>query len=313
MADVNFLMLAARAGSTEAGRVRFAQLVIDLVGLKHPTVRDIRANPGDWGIDGFVGSLDDGDAVLVWQSKFFIGGVGKTQQQEIRESFESCISAAAKEGYRVSTWTLCVPESMDGPTAKWWDKWKKGKEADHDLVIELWEPAQFRQICRAPEAHAISEEYFGAGGTAAARELEAVPDPAHFDGMLFIDQLLAASIDPEPAKYEFFNAELLRREALDKTGGHAQKFLDGFQEELFSMWRHRWEAQRELEETSRLLPGLHSAVMSAIEQLHAAPASASDAVPMRLAHRKGAMHQVVETGRAGWVRDFESIVREHSE
>lgn len=51
--------------------------------------------------------------------------------------------------------------------------------------------------------------------------------------------------------------------------------------------------------------------MTAIEQLHAAPVAALDVVPMRLPHRKGVMHQVVETGRAGWVTAFRQIAEEH--
>jgi hypothetical protein len=32
---------------------------------------------------------------------------------------------------------------------------------------------------------------------------------------------------------------------------------------------------------------------------------------MHLVHRKGAMHQVVDAGRAGWVRDFRAIAEAH--
>ena len=125
--------------------------------------------------------------------------------------------------------------------------------------------------------------------------------------MLFIRQLLAAEIDPESARYEFFNAELLRQEVLDKVGDRGRAFLDSVQEELYGMWHQRWDAYVR-GAVDPLLPGLHSEVMTAIEQLHNAPASALDVVPMRLPHRKGAMHQVVETGRAGWIADFRQIV-----
>lgn len=311
MANVNFLLLAGRAGSKEAGRVRFAEMVVDLVNLIHGGVRDVYANPGDWGIDAFVGTLDEGESVLVWQSKFFIDGVRKTQQHEIRDSFTSCIEAAEREGYVVRAWTLCIPESMDGPTTKWWDGWKKRMQQQHGLVIEVWDPARFRELFRAPEAQAIAGEYFGAESVPRPRELEPVPPEKSFEGMLFIKQLLAARIDPEPAKYEFFNAELLWREALDKTGERARVFLDSLQEELHSLWSHRWQDHCSRKPANPLMPGLHSDVMAAIEQLHAAPASADDVVPIRLTHRKGSMHQVVETGRAGWIRDFRRLAKEH--
>jgi hypothetical protein len=289
----------------------FAQLVIDLVRLRHPTVRDIHANPGDWGIDAFVGTLDEGESVLVWQSKFFIDGVTSAQQAQVRESFESCVTAAKREGYRISAWTLCIPESMDGPTTKWWEKWKKKNELDHDLAIELWEPAFFRELFRAPEAQPIVDDYFGSGSRPRPLDLEPVPAGETFDAMLFIKQLVAAQIDPEPAKYEFFNAELLHRETLDKSGDRGKQFLESVQEELFSMWSHRWDAHCAKSPAEPLLSGLHSEVMSAIEQIHAALTASDDVVPMRLTHRKGSMHQVVETGRAGWIRDFRQLAEEH--
>jgi hypothetical protein len=311
MATVNFLMLQARAGTEEGARVRFAQLVVDVVKVLHGNVRDIRANPGDWGIDAFVGTLDEGESVMVWQSKFFINEVAKAQQTQIDESFASCMKAAEREGHVVRAWTLCIPRSMDGPTTKWWEGWRKEQEKKHSLVIELWEEARFREIFRAPQMELIAAEYFGAEPVSRVRELESPADAETFDEMLFIKQLVAAQLDPAPAKYEFFNAELLRREASDKSGERAQKFLDGLQEVLYGMWSHRWQASCERNAGDPLLPGLHSEVMSAIEQLHAAPASGDDVVPMHVAHRKGAMHQVVETGRAGWIREFRKLAEEH--
>jgi hypothetical protein len=310
MTSVNFLKLAAGAGGKPGGRLLFAQLVIDLVHLQHPSVRDVLENPGDWGIDGYVGSLDGGTSVLVWQAKYFIDGVKKAQQGQITESFDRCMKAAKENGFEVTAWTLCVPESMDGATSQWWGKWRKKMEAEHELIIDLWEPTKLRALLRAPEAKLILDEYFG-DGHARPRGLEPVPTDEEFSGMLFIKQLLAADIDPASARYEFFNAELLRQETLDKLGAPGRSFLDSVQEELFGMWHQRWAAYCAREAGNPLLPGLHSDVMTAIEQLHSAPVSALDAVPMRLPHRKGAMHQVVETGRAGWIRAFQRIAEEH--
>jgi hypothetical protein len=67
MANVNFFALVAKAGTKEGARPLFADLVVELVRLVNPAVRDVFANPGDWGIDAFVGTLAEGDAVAVWQ------------------------------------------------------------------------------------------------------------------------------------------------------------------------------------------------------------------------------------------------------
>lgn len=128
MSSVNFLKLAVDAGTEEGARPLFARLVIDLVHLQHPTVRDVLENPGDWGIDAYVGSLDGSKQVFVWQSKYFIHGVKKAQRPQIEESFDSLIKAADEQKFTVTAWTLCVPESMDGTTSTWWEQWKKKRE-----------------------------------------------------------------------------------------------------------------------------------------------------------------------------------------
>jgi hypothetical protein len=312
MTGVNFHTLITRAGTKEGARPLFARLAIELVDLVHRgAVRDIHANPGDWGMDAFVGTVDEGGSVLVWQSKYFIDGIGKVQADEIRESFESCLKAAEREGYTVTAWTLCTPEWMDGPTTKWWDTWKKRMETKYELEIDWWHPQKLTDLLGSPEGRRVYDDYFG-DGTAGARtplDLESPPEGLVFDEMLFIRQLIAAEVDPTPAKYEFFNADLLRREVIDKGDERGDRFLEGVQEELYSLWSHRWQ-KRCGEGGHPLLPGFHSDVKSAIETLHSS-AAATDVVPMRLVHRFGSMHQVVETGRAGWIRDFVAIVEAH--
>ncbi|MFC0109595.1 hypothetical protein [Kibdelosporangium aridum] len=105
-------------------------MIGQLVHAVRPGVaRMVAANPGGWGIDVFVGNL--GGVVTVWQSKYFMPEVaGKTHQAQIRESFDSAVTNAAKEGFALTQWILCVPSSMDGPMTKWWDTWKRKKERE---------------------------------------------------------------------------------------------------------------------------------------------------------------------------------------
>jgi hypothetical protein len=49
--------------------------------------------------------------------------------------------------------------------------------------------------------------------------------------------------------------------------------------------------------------------MAAIERRH--DGGRVEILPMHLIHRKGAMHQVVQAGRAGWVRDFHGLAEVH--
>ena len=80
--------------------------------------------------------------------------------------------------------------------------------------------------------------------------------------------------------------------------------------DLRSIWEDRFnKACAEPDGGDGLLPALHPEVMEAIERRH--DSGRLDVLPMHLIHRKGAMHQVVEKGSAGWVRDFRAIAEAH--
>ena len=71
---VDFREHRYRLGSDEAARTDFHRMLTSLIQVQHPTAIEVRANPGDWGIDTFVGSLVD--KVNIWQSKYFVDGLG---------------------------------------------------------------------------------------------------------------------------------------------------------------------------------------------------------------------------------------------
>lgn len=108
----------------EAGaRTRFQRLITDLVMAKVPNASEV-AYPGggDWGIDTYVGSLDDG--IVVWQSKFFTSW-GEPQQKQIRDSFKQVMTKADEHGFKVAAWPLCVPSILPPDVQKWFDGWKQ--------------------------------------------------------------------------------------------------------------------------------------------------------------------------------------------
>jgi hypothetical protein len=213
-APINFYALIAATGSKEGARARFQSLTAQLVGVQHPTVRQIQANPGDWGIDCFVGLLVD--IVAIWQAKFLIDGVGPDQQQEIRESFDQALAKARDEGYVVEAWTLCIPVSFDAKTTKWWDGWKRRKESDLGISIALWDETRLEALILAPDAAQIRANYFGVTDRPEIPVLP-LPEDIAYEEMPFIKQLNAAEIvEVESAKAQFFNAEIVRREVSDK-------------------------------------------------------------------------------------------------
>src|SRR5690242_12699106 len=106
----------------EAGaRERFEAFVVATVKSVRPAARPVRANPGDWGIDVYVGSLAQGQ-VGVWQAKFFLDEFDDSQKAQVREAYRSARKAAESEGYELIAWTLCIPQDLDGEAQQWWDE-----------------------------------------------------------------------------------------------------------------------------------------------------------------------------------------------
>jgi tetratricopeptide (TPR) repeat protein len=158
-ARINFAAHEVRTNA-QGARQDFEEMIGQLVHAVRPgVVRMVAANPGDWGIDVFVGDL--GGVVTVWQSKYFVPEVaGKAHQAQIRESFNSAVKNAAREGFTLTQWILCVPSSMDGPMTKWWDTWKRKKEREFGVVIDLWDETELRSLLISPDAEAVRRHYY---------------------------------------------------------------------------------------------------------------------------------------------------------
>jgi hypothetical protein len=295
-------------GGKEGARETFERLIAQLVRLQFRSVRRVQANPGDWGLDVFVGEIDG--VMSVWQAKFFIDGLGTAQQAQIRESFKQVLAQAAARGFTIDVWTLCIPADPDPTFLQWWSGWSKRQERETGIRVRLWDRTELEGLLLTPDAAHLRLAFLPAqrSGTGAPLPVQELPDDVEYEDMLFIKQLEAAQIhEHESAKQQFFNAELLAREVADKRVAEHVLALQSERADLRSIWEDRYNhacAQSGAEES--LLPTLHPEVMQAIERRH--DGARSEVLPMHLVHRKGAMHQVVEDGRAGWTRDFRSVV-----
>lgn len=307
---VNFYRLIGEGGKPDA-REKFQKLIAQLVRLRHGTARQIEANPGDWGIDVFVGEIDG--VISVWQAKFFIDGVDKVQHQQIRDSFKQVVKAADNEGFKLGAWTLCVPVSLSGPSSKWWAGWHKRQQRNHQIQIKLWDETELEHLLISPDADAIRESYFPSMENTTPPELQPIlslPSEIDYEETLFVKQLRAAEIgELNSAKRQFFNADLLSREVTDKGLKSEKSALANALAEVHALWEHRFIEKTEIDGSTDRLPGLYSSVMRSVERLH--KTNPGDVLRMSLVHRFGNMHLIVETGEAGWVRSFRSIATSH--
>lgn len=308
---IKFEFLIQRLGSREAARDAFEDLVEDIVALTHPDVQSVEANPGDWGIDAFVGQLTRGGEVFIWQSKYYIDEFGKTQQGDVRESYKSALAAAKANGYTVKGWTLCVPTTLDAPNTKWWQGWVK--RTNDGVVKELWDEGRLRRKLLADVASDIRNAYFApvfaieappSPASAPARKLETLVDDSAYGDALFVRQMLAAKLSETfEAREAYFNAEILTHEIQDKGLPEEEAALSNWRKRTAATWSKNFNDGLQVHEGEQL-PGLYRQVMDEIEQRHEAESAALRASPV---HGFGIMHQAVDSGRAGWVRGWRAI------
>jgi WD40 repeat protein len=154
---INFAVHEARAGQTGAP-ADFEQMLALLVQATSGEANIIFANPGDWGIDVLAGDLRG--AVTVWQAKFFIRGVGRSQHAQIRSSFQAALKAAADHRYTLERWVLCIPSSMDGPAMQWWQAWKACQQEETGVAVDLWDETALRELLLRPGAAEVRRHFY---------------------------------------------------------------------------------------------------------------------------------------------------------
>jgi hypothetical protein len=310
---INFYVHQIRAANAAGARDEFEQMLRDLVAVCHRGARLIAANPGDWGIDVVVGDL--ARQIVIWQAKYFLPVVTKGHQAQIRDSFSSAIAAAKKHGHQVRRWILCVPANMDAPTDKWWTGWKKRAEKASGVKIELWNEGELRERLISPDAANVRRHYYDLyQPTAEAQQappkvVPVQPDKeSALETALFIRQLREAGHKQvSSAKLQFFNAELLAREVVDKDVPAEVDALVEADATLHSIWEATYN-ESELDTNDPNMHSLHASVMSQIRGMGGSWPSALRSTPV---HRCGMMHRIVEDARAGWVSHWENVVAEH--
>lgn len=313
---IDFRTHLLRAGGDEAARIDFQRMISALVGATHPTATDVRPDPGDWGIDVFVGQLID--RISIWQSKYFYTSIGNSQKAQIRDSFDSAMKHASKYGYEVEAWTLCVACELSAPERRWWDnKVKKWQQLHPNLSIDLWDAPRLRRLLLAPEAVDVVEEFYPGNTTtttvpsppgALPISTEETPD---YSAALFVRQLRVAGLrELDSHRAAYFNADLLVR---DVEARAVAAELSAVREIDLGIMGH-WEDAVADPATAPTVSEYEASAKRLLVKVmdctrnYAAPPE----LPVRAAHVKGLMHRAVEEARAGWVHDWREVARRHA-
>lgn len=283
-------------------------MVVQLVAIDFPQVQNLRPLPGDWGIDGMVGELDD--VVSVWQAKYFIDRFDKSQKAQITRSLTRLLKKADDEGYRVTAWTLCVPVDLEPAAMKWWSALARRMKRDHGLLCELWSATQLKRRLLRHSSEGVRRYFFPTvDDKPEPREISELPDANSYEDSLFVAQLQAANVSQiDSAKVEFYNAEILVRDVSAKKDDAEISQLTTVRATVHSLWAHRYDDSCACHDGD-LLPGLHGNTMAAIENDY------NSGPPKRLrsrsVHHFGIAHQLCDAGKLGWVRNYQEIAAKH--
>ncbi|MFS0733842.1 hypothetical protein ABC304_17800 [Microbacterium sp. 1P10UB] len=311
---IDFRIHAIDAGSDDGGRVVFHRMLSALVGVEYPTATDIRADPGDWGMDVMAGSLVD--SILIWQSKYFYDKIGDSQKRQIRESFASAMAHAVKHGYRVDAWTLCVACEVSAPEKKWWDTKVREWSKEHPHVqFDLWDAPRLRRKLISPDADPVWAEFYGPDKDH-AHARQGVPtllppalsqeETPSYESALFVKQMLAAGITAmDSQRHAHFNADLLVRDITARSVPDQLAAVAEMDAALLGTWEDAVADPATSPSADDYEPSARRLFASVMKDIRTVAPPAE--LPLRAAHTRGLMHRIVEEARAGWVHDWQDV------
>jgi len=317
MIHVDLKLLISKAGTEEGARYLFQRLMASIVKIQHLDARQIRASPGDWGIDIIVGELAEHNSV--WQVKY-ITKIDASQRTNINESFDTLMKNAKKYHFTVDIWTLCIACDLSPQELKWWNKWSKDKAKQYGVNINLMTETDIRDILERRDAEHIKMGYFGQNPTTlqyfldafdqkSEREIMELPEPGLFSNALFIQKLNAAHItEVHSAKTQFFNAELLTQEIIDKGDFSEITSLKSLKEKLRSLWETRFIESFDLPDDKMSI--LYARVMQAIETQDKVSLNHRE-IKASLIHKQGMLHQLSNDCQVGWTKNFREEFKEY--
>ncbi len=300
---------------TEDGaRSVFAELMNQCVRSVYKNARAIRPDPGDEGIDTFVGEFDTD--LKVYQAKYFCDRIGQAQQNQIRESWKSCVDSSYFP--RLTLWTLCIPIEMSVEETRWWQSWVQKEVKKHGRQIELWTRTRFIAFSAKPEvervfAIALQRNHKHNSADAAldsmrslrSLNLRKLPNPGHLRNAIFVRKLERAGVDKHvAARGAFYNFELLRSYIEQGNNDAELAELEDLEEKVLDLWESAYNER----EPSELGRPFYAAVDRLIENED--QRKLRTWLPAQMIHKKGAIHFWADACQAGWTADFEAIGKE---
>tara|TARA_R110000868_G_scaffold627_5_gene4445 strand:+ start:28390 stop:29337 length:948 start_codon:yes stop_codon:yes gene_type:complete len=271
----------------------------------------IKCNPGDDGIDIFVGDFTD--PIEVYQCKCFFFEIGEIQKKQIRDSFKK---ARTSTNFKMKKWCLCVPKSLTIEEMKWWSSWKKTNEKKFNIDIELFDSVRLLNLIRKnkidleifdEEERLLLTEILAILEKKEERlkEILSVPEDEDYTERIFALKLKSAKIEDNMEIYnkQFFNAEILTKEVQSKNIESDIKELKNLKDSIQEMWLTQYLMYDDENDGNKLL-GIINSRIEDFSYYHL-----KTVLSVSVSEKKGILHQLADECTVGWVKKYKERLK----
>lgn len=147
----------------EGASTVFEKMCGDLLNAEDPAITPIRANPGDEGIDMLS---NNNNRHTVYQCKYFVDQIEKSQKDQIRRSYNK---ARNYFGNNLEEWILIIPKDLDVKEHEWFQKWANKNQKSDGVKITYWGTPRLTNLLG--NFSWVEDKYFQSGQVTILKEI----------------------------------------------------------------------------------------------------------------------------------------------
>jgi hypothetical protein len=299
----------------EGSRGIFEDACAKAFSAKYKDAFPIECNPGDEGIDVYIG--DFSNPIEVYQCKCFFYTIEEVQKTQIRASFKKAIES---KSYKMKKWCLCVPKSLTIDETSWWTTWSNSIAAKHKIEIELFDETKLLRLIKETDIHLeifdeeelqLLTEILTILETKEQRlkEIFSVPEEIDYNERIFSLKLKSANIDENLDVYnkQFFNAEILTKEVQSKGIEDEIKELVSLKNTIQELWLTQYLMYDDEIDGNKLLGIVNMRIEDQSNTILKTILSVGST------EKKGILHQLADECTVGWVKKYKERLKDFIE
>jgi len=279
---------------------------------------NIQVCQGDEGIDILVGDFTH--PIENYQCKYFVDGLGNSQKDQIRKSFQRAVEAA---DYSMKKWVLYVPCTLTAKEFKWWSVWSTEKQKIHEIDVCLYDGGYLISQLKQYELYSLAfdddiriklDAILNFIESEKARVSEEIIvflediDEEDYDNMLFVKKLENAKVELiDGCKRDFFNAEFAEYIIKSKCDSERVRILNKLKRKVYTFWETQYRRYQDENDGNDLLTRTYER----IEDADTTTLSCSPLPEVSLVAKKGMLHQWAEECSIGWLKDYKLKLAEY--